>query len=46
MDDLAKREKLKSLYPDSKTWAEEVDKMTDSKVTVVLMRLKLQGKLK
>lgn len=38
------RELLKRAYP-SKKWAEKVDKMADSQVIAVLMRLKAQGKI-
>lgn len=38
------RELLKQVYP-SKKWAEKVDKMSDSQVVAVMLRLKGQGKL-
>lgn len=41
----AEREQLKKQYP-SKTWAAKLDKMSDSQVIAILLRLKLQGKLK
>lgn len=42
---IKERETLKGVYP-SKKWAQRVDKMTDSQVVAVYMRLKLQGKVK
>jgi hypothetical protein len=39
------RELVKRAYP-SKTWAAKVDKMSDAQLIAVLMRLKLQGKIK
>lgn len=39
------RELLKQAYPSPK-WAKKVDKMSESQVVAVLMRLKAQGKLK
>lgn len=41
---IKEREQLKQAYP-SKRWAEKVDKMSDSQVIAVLMRLKLQNKI-
>lgn len=38
------RELLKKAYP-SKKWAEKVDKMSDSQVVAVFMRLKAQRKV-
>ena len=38
------REELKRVYP-SKKWAAKVDKMTESQVVAVYMRLKAQGKI-
>lgn len=45
MANIKERETLKGVYP-SKKWAQRVDKMTDSQVVAVYMRLKLQGKVK
>lgn len=39
------REQLKKAYPNSKSWAEKVDKMSPSQVTAIYIRLKSQGKL-
>ena len=38
------REALKAAYPSNK-WAQKVNKMSDSQVIAVYMRLKLQGKV-
>jgi len=38
------RELLKKAYP-SKKWAEKVNKMSDSQVAAVYLRLKSQGKV-
>lgn len=38
------RELLKKAYP-SKKWAAKVDKMSDSQVAAVYLRLKSQGKV-
>lgn len=39
------RELLKLAYPKSKKWADKVNKMPDSQVVAVYLRLKSQGKL-
>lgn len=44
MADNKERELLKTVYP-SKKWATKVDKMSDSQVVAVYMRLRAQGKL-
>ncbi len=44
MVSIAERERLKAVYP-SKTWAQKVDKMSDSQVVAVYLRLKRQNKL-
>lgn len=41
----AEREALKKAYP-SKKWAQQVDKMTESQVVAIYMRLRAQSKLK
>lgn len=38
------REQLKKAYPSRRWWA-KVDKMSDSQVVAVYMRLRLQGKV-
>lgn len=38
------REQLKKAYPNKK-WAEKVNKMSDSQVAAVYLRLKQQGKV-
>lgn len=38
------REELKKIYP-SKKWAEKVDKMSESQVAAVYLRLKQQSKV-
>lgn len=38
------REELKKVYPNKK-WAERVDKMSESQVAAVYLRLKSQGKV-
>lgn len=38
------REQLKRAYPNKK-WADKVDKMSDSQVVAVVLRLRQQGKL-
>lgn len=38
------RETLKKAYP-SRKWAQKVDKMSDSQVVAVLMRLRAQNKI-
>lgn len=38
------RETLKNAYP-SRKWAQKVDKMSDSQVVAVLMRLRAQNKI-
>lgn len=38
------RDQLKRAYP-SKKWADKVDKMSDSQVVAVILRLRQQGKL-
>lgn len=45
MASAAERKLLKDAYP-SKKWAAKVDKMSDSQVIAVLMRLKSQGKIR
>ncbi len=44
MSDMKEREQLKALYP-SKKWAEKVDKMSESQVSAIYLRLKRQNKL-
>lgn len=39
------REALKKAYPNSKSWAEKVDKMRPDQVTAVYIRLRSQQKL-
>jgi hypothetical protein len=39
------REALKKAYPNSKSWAEKVDKMQPNQVTAVYIRLRSQQKL-
>lgn len=39
-----KREMLKKAYP-SKAWAKKVEKMSESQVTAVYLRLKSQNKI-
>lgn len=38
------REQLKGVYP-GKTWAQKVDKMTETQVYAIYARLKRQGKI-
>lgn len=44
MGNNADRDQLKRAYP-SPRWASKVDKMSDSQVVAVMLRLKQQGKL-
>lgn len=39
------REELKKAYPNSKKWAEKVDKMTPDQVTAIYIRLRAARKL-
>jgi len=41
---ISQREELKKAYPNKK-WAERVDKMSESQVAAVYLRLKNQGKV-
>lgn len=43
-DTIQQREMLKQVY-DSKKWAAKVDKMSDSQVFAIFMRLRQQNKL-
>lgn len=46
MDDVSqKREALKAAYSTSRRWATKVNKMSDSQVIAVYLRLKSQGKV-
>lgn len=45
MGNQSEREGLKKAYPNSKKWHEKVDKMPDSQVTAVYLRLKSERKL-
>lgn len=40
-----KREELKKAYPNSDSWKEKVEKMSEGQVTAIYIRLKAQGKL-
>jgi len=42
---IANRELVKQAYP-SKTWGLKVDKMSDTQVFAVMLRLKRQGKIR
>lgn len=44
MGNNSERELLKKVYPNRK-WAEKVDKMSESQVVAVVLRLRQQGKL-
>jgi len=39
------KEELKKAYPQSKQWAEKVDKMSAEQATAIYIRLRSQGKL-
>lgn len=39
------REELKKAYPNSKQWHDKVNKMTDSQVAAIYIRLRAKGKL-
>lgn len=39
------RERVKQAYPKSKAWASKVDKMTDSQVTAIFLRMKRERKI-
>lgn len=41
---LNEREMLKKAYP-SKSWARRVDKMSDSQIAAIFLRLRAQGKV-
>jgi hypothetical protein len=44
MSGISKRELIKQAYP-TKTWQAKVDKMPESQVTAIYLRLKGQGKI-
>lgn len=44
MDEQQKREEVKKAYPDSKRWAQKVDKMSTEQVNAVYFRLFEKGK--
>jgi hypothetical protein len=45
MSGISQREAIKQAYPHSKTWLAKVDKMPESQVTAIYLRLKGQGKI-
>lgn len=44
-DIFRKRELVKKAYPHSKTWKNKVEKMPDSQIVAVFLRLRRQGKI-
>lgn len=45
MSTVNKREELKKAYPNSKSWWARVDKMSESQVVAIYLKLKRQGKV-
>lgn len=45
MSAFMERESIKKVYPNSHTWAEKVDRMSDSQVVAIYLRFKAEGKL-
>lgn len=39
------REKIRQVYPVSKTWSKKVSNMTEGQVTAIFFRLKREGKI-
>lgn len=42
---MREREELKKLYPNSKSWVEKVNNMSDKQVTAIFLRFKNENKL-